>query len=441
MPEDARRIEAEDRECAIGVPRPTIEAVLQCRDGQRAVEVVSRWIMAGDQPVGVHGIGRDIQARKDREAAAQRFQEQLHQAEKLRALGEMAAGVAHNFNNLLTGVMGYAELMKMRNDVPEPVRANASKIVAAAQRCSAIVRRIQTFGKPIDISQTRLIDLNAVIRDTVDLTRPRWKAAPEREGQKVEISLKLSDIPQVRSTASAWEEILSNLIFNAVDAMPGGGTIAISTRAEAEQVVVVVADTGTGMDEAVRNRVFEPFFSTKGPERGAGLGLSTVWGLMQSLGGQIELDSAPGKGTRFTLRMPIAQGENPVEVPKPGQTRGLRILVIDDDPDVRGFLPDLLRTHRVDTAASGSEGLTQLQEAPYDVVMTDWTMAGLSGIDIAERVKTLSPKTVTLLMTGWETANSAVEGHKAIDLVVAKPFDADELNRALAQAQQMIQSA
>lgn len=439
IPEDAQRLEAEDRRCTPGDPRPVVEVVLLCHNGQRAIEVVSRWMMAGDQPMGIHGIGRDIQARKDREAAAQRFREQLHQAEKLRALGEMAAGVAHNFNNLLTGVMGYAELMKMRNDVPDPVRANASKIVAAAQRCSAIVRRIQTFGKPIDISQTRLIDLNAVIRDTVDLARPRWKAAPEREGRKVEIALKLSDIPQVRSTASAWEEILSNLIFNAVDAMPGGGTISISTRTEAEQVVVVVADTGTGMDEDVRNRAFEPFFSTKGPERGTGLGLSTVWGLMQSLGGQIELDSAPGQGTRFTLRMPAAEGENPVDIRQPEQTRGLRILVIDDDPDVRGFLPDLLRTHHVDTATNGNEGLIQLQQTPYDAVMTDWTMAGLSGIEIAERVKMLSPKTVTILMTGWETANSAVEGHKAIDLIVAKPFDADELNRILTRAQQMIQ--
>ena len=433
-PEDARRLEAADRLCTPGLPRQVVEVTLPCHDGQRTFEVMSRWIMSGEQPIGVHGIGRDIQARKEREAATQRFREQLQQAEKLRALGEMSAGVAHNFNNLLTGVLGYAELMKMRDDIPEPVRLNAEKIALAAQRCSAIVRRIQTFGRPIDMSQTKLIDLNAVIRDTIDLTRPRWKASSEKEGRKVEMMQKLGDIPKVRSTASAWEEILSNLIFNAVDAMPKGGQVTIATATETDFVVLCVADTGTGMDAETRSRAFEPFYSTKGPERGTGLGLSTVWGLMQSMGGKIDIETTPGVGTQFILRIPVAEGENQADQKASVLVSGLCILAIDDDPDVREFLPGLLKVHQVDTADSGQAGLMQLAQKKYDVVMTDWAMpGGVSGIEIVEQVKKLSPQTMTILMTGWEIEKSILENQTAIDIVIAKPFVAEELNRALSK--------
>jgi len=305
LPEDAKRIQFEERLIISGMPRPTMEFTLQCKDKNRHMEVVSRWILsANSKPIGVHGIGRDVQERRERETAEQNFRDKLHEAEKLRVLGEMAAGVAHNFNNQLTSVLGYAELMTLNNQLPENVRNNAVKIFESGKRCSDIVRRIQTFGRPIDLTDRVPMDLNETIQGTVDITSPRWKSRPEREGITINIETNLEPLPFVRSTASAWEEVLSNLIFNAVDAMPLGGTITISTSGTEEVVILRVSDNGTGMDAETKARVFEPFFSTKDSDRGTGLGLSTVWALVQNLGGRVELESELGEGTEFTIYIP-----------------------------------------------------------------------------------------------------------------------------------------
>ena len=436
-PEDAQRLRETDRLHPPGTPRPVVEVGIVGKEGKRAgLEVVSRWIMEGGKPVGLHGIGRDVTERKEREAAMNRFREQLHEAEKLRALGEMAAGIAHNFNNLLTGVVGYAELMKLSGDIPDHVLENAKKIVESGQRCSAIVRRIQTFGRPTDVTQVEPVDLNRVIRDTVEITRPKWKSAPEREGRTVRIALELGDIPSIQSSGSAWEEILSNLIFNAVDAMPEGGTLTLGTRQEEGQIVVTVSDTGTGMDEETRRRVFEPFFTTKDPDRGTGLGLSTVWGLVQGQGGQVDIESAPGEGTTFTTRVPAAPAsEGDAEEEGGVETlSGLRILAIDDDLSVREFLPRLLPGHEVDTAADGMEGLEKFHQGHYDLVVCDWVMTGMSGLEVAEQIKQRAPQTAVVLMTGWEFKGTAVDQSSAIDLIFPKPFDAEKLNRALSEA-------
>jgi CheY-like chemotaxis protein len=308
--------------------------------------------------------------------------------------------------------------------------------VDSARRCSAIVRRIQTFGRPIDPTQTERVDLNQVIRDTVDITHPKWRTAPGREGRVVQIDLDLGDILPIQSIGSAWEEIFSNLIFNAVDAMPEGGTIALATRQEGGQVLVDASDTGTGMDEETQRRVFEPFFTTKTPDRGTGLGLSTVWGLVQGQGGRIAIESAPGEGTTFHIRVPVAPAAAVAGVEDEGfeAVTGLRILVVDDEAAVRDFLPKLLEGHEVDVAASGGEGMEKFLKKRHDLVISDWVMAGMSGLDMAERIKQLAPRTVVVLMTGWEFKGSAIEKSSAIDLVVSKPFDREKLQRALQQA-------
>ncbi|MDP7448055.1 MAG: histidine kinase dimerization/phospho-acceptor domain-containing protein, partial [Candidatus Latescibacteria bacterium] len=219
-------------------------------------EVVSRWIVEAGAPVGIHAIGRDITQRREREQATIRFREQLAQAEKLRALGEMAAGVAHNFNNLLTVVVGNAELISLHEDVPEPIRQDTLRILESARRCSAIVRRIQTFGRPIDMADVDHVDLCQVVTDIVDITSPKWRTEPQLSGRHVEVELDLQPVPPILSQGSAWEEILSNLIFNAVDAMPEGGTISLSTRldGDGDTASIRVADTGTGMDEETHLR-------------------------------------------------------------------------------------------------------------------------------------------------------------------------------------------
>ena len=438
LPEDAERIRFEEKSIAGGISRPTVEFSLLRGNEPRQIEVVSRWILSSDQqPVGVHGIGRDVHERNERDAAERHFREQLHQAKKLRVLGEMAAGVAHNFNNLLTGVLGYAELMTLNPELSEQVRGNATRILVSGKRCSEIVRRIQTFGRPIDLTEIVPMDLNHTIEETIDITRPRWKSRPEREGIKIQIDTRLSPLPFVRSTASAWEEVISNLIVNSVDAMPLGGTITITTAGQEGQVILKVRDSGTGMDEETKARVFEPFFSTKESDRGTGLGLSTVWALVQNLGGRIELESQLGEGTEFTIYIPTTQDSAPVESEADLPIGRLHILVIDEDSAVRDFLPPLLKAHHVDTEAGGRAALRKIETTDYDVVISDWTMSGMSGLDVVRHVKQMKPHIFTILMTGWEIKNSIIEDHLDIDLTISKPFTQSSLNKALAKADEI----
>jgi PAS domain S-box-containing protein len=435
-PEDVARVRGEDLRWPPPGPRPAQEVRIVHKDGARTtLEIATRWMVEGGHAVGMHGIGRDITARRVREEAAQRFREQVHESEKLRALGQMAAGVAHNFNNLLGGVIGYAQLMESRPRTPDEYQRFARKIVESAEQCAAVVKRIQTFGRPIDTERRESVDLRRVVRDTMELTKPKWKAGPEREGRTVQVKLALAELPPISSTGAAWEEILSNLVFNAVDAMPAGGTLTIATRREGEEGVLCVSDTGMGMDAGTQRRIFEPFFTTKGPELGTGLGLSTVWGLVQSQGGLIQVQSHPGQGTTFTIRMPLSRAPSaPAPEQPPEASPALRILVIDDEPATRDVLPQMLAGHTVETAGGGAEGLERFRERPHDVVISDWSMPGLSGLDVAAEVKRRSASTVTVLMTGWEVRGTPAAADPHVDLLLAKPIVMRELDRIVAEA-------
>ncbi len=435
-PEDAGRIRSEDLRSPPPGARPAQEAQVVHKDGTRTtLEIASRWMVEGGRAVGVHGIGRDITDRRARERAAQRFHEQVHESEKLRALGGMAAGVAHNFNNLLGGVIGYAQLMESRPRTPEDYQRFARKIVESAEQCAAVVKRIQTFGRPIDTQRRESVDLRRVVRETLDLTRPKWKAGPEREGRTVHVDMRLDEVPAISSTGAVWEEILSNLIFNAVDAMPAGGALTIATSRDGDDAVLTVGDTGMGMDADTQRRMFEPFFTTKGPELGTGLGLSTVWGLVQSQGGRIEVRSAPGEGTTFTIRVPHGRPPAaPAEEHRSEASAELRILVIDDEPATRDVLPQMLAGHNVETAGGGAEGLERFRARPHDLVISDWSMPGLSGLEVAAEVKRRSATTVMILMTGWEVRGTPAASSPHVDLLLAKPIVMRELDRIVAEA-------
>ena len=442
-PADAGRVREQVELARPGERRSVVETNFVRADrSQSTFELVSRWIVQAGETTGVHAIGRDITERRDREQATMRFREQLHQAEKLRALGEMAAGVAHNFNNLLTVVLGNAELIGMHDDLPETLKHDANRILESARRCSAIVRRIQTFGRPIDAQKTELVNLSDVVRDTVDLTRPKWKNQSEQAGLSVRVEMDLEQVPPIRSQGAAWEEILSNLIFNAVDAMPEGGVITVQTRQDDEQVVLSVSDDGIGMDEETRRRVFEPFFTTKGLEQGTGLGLSTIWGLVQIMGGRVEVASRPGEGARFDIRVPIASVREETESVRAngGNGRALRILIIDDEPRVLELLPPLLHSHRVETTDRSAEGLERVRRETFDVVVSDWVMAEVSGLEIAQQVKASSPRTVVVLMTGWEYKSADADPKSVVDLVLAKPFDREDVERVMGEAIQLWES-
>ena len=435
-PEDVERVRNEDLRWPPPAARPPQEAQVVHKDGTRTMlEIATRWMIEGGRAVGVHGIGRDITDRRSRERAAQRFREQVHESEKLRALGEMAAGVAHNFNNLLGGVIGYAQLMESKPRTPEEYHRFARKIVESAEQCAAVVKRIQTFGRPIDTQRRESVDLRRVVRETMDLTRPKWKAGPEREGRTIRVELELGEVPTISSTGAVWEEILSNLVFNAVDAMPAGGALTIATSREGDEAVLTVSDTGMGMDAETQRRMFEPFFTTKGPELGTGLGLSTVWGLVQSQGGRIVVRSTPGEGTAFTIRVPLGRAPAaPAEEPHSEASTELRILVIDDESATRDVLPQMLVGHSVETAGGGAEGLERFRARPHDLVISDWSMPGLSGLDVAAEVKRRSAATVMVLMTGWDVRGTPAASSPHVDLLLAKPIVMRELDRIVAEA-------
>jgi PAS domain S-box-containing protein len=253
---------------------------------------------ADDKVVGVSAIIKDVTQDK-------KLREQLMQSEKLSALGEMAAGVAHNFKNILGMILGYAEHLLEAPGTQEEVEEGLMIIEKAARDATQVVQRIQTYARSSsnadDLEPT---DLRQLVKETVDVTRPIWKEQAQQRGNVIDVNLEFDDIPLVRSRAAEIREVVTNLIINAVDAMGHDGSLTLSTYAEGAYACIRVTDTGPGMTEAVQRRVFDPFFTTKG-NKGTGLGLSVSHTQVKSHGGDIQLESELGVGTSFTIKLPI----------------------------------------------------------------------------------------------------------------------------------------
>jgi signal transduction histidine kinase len=359
-------------------------------------------------------------------------------AERLRALGQMASGVVHDFNNLITPILGYINLALDDPSLPPRAQADLEQARRGVQSAAQVIARLREFYRSRDEGALCWpVDLNQVVQQTLDLTRPRWKDIPQQRGVAIEVVTELALLPRLPGEASELRELLTNLIFNAVDAMPQGGALTMRTAVEGEWAILQVSDTGIGMNQNVQAHLFEPFFTTKG-EGGTGLGLAIVYGIVQRHWGRIEVASAPGQGSTFTVHLPL-QGEmvpsQPAEVALPSLP-SLSVLYIDDDEAVREVVRRMLRTfeHRVTPAASGAEGLAMLEAGGFDVVITDLGMPGMSGTEVAWRVKAQAPWLPVILLTGW--GEMAVEGsavRTSVDATVGKPVTAEALQRALAQ--------
>lgn len=366
-------------------------------------------------------------------------QDALVGSEKLRALGELAGGVAHNINNLLTAVLGYAELIRQHPDHRDNVLRYAGIIERAGMDGAEIVRRVQQFAQQETVAETRQVDLGAVVREAVDLTRPYWNAQMELRG--VDFSVKLSveeDIP-VSGTASELREVAVNLLRNAADAMPGGGEIFISCRRSDGEAVLEVADTGNGMDEAIRKRVFEPFFTTKGPALGLGLGLSMAWGIVTRHGGAIQVDSIPGAGSTFRVTLGLAGGQssdNTIMELEPNLT-GVRVLLVDDEPLVLDSLSRLLEHCGmvVHAVGCGEDALTWLagNASSCDIVLTDHGMPDMTGLQLLNAVCDLYPMVRRALISGWGAYSPSEAELGPAELVLNKPITRDALVRKLAE--------
>lgn len=253
-----------------------------------------------DELVGLSAIIKDVTEEK-------RLRERLLQSEKLRALGEMAAGIAHNFNNALTAILGQTQLLAHHPADVEAVQKGVVIIEKAAEDSVRTVQRIQKFARGATTSEFTLTDLNQVVKEALEATQPIWKDQARREGRPVEVVMELGTISPVHGRSSELREVLVNMILNAVGAMPEGGRLTLCTRQGEGSVCVEVSDTGTGMTDGVRRRIFDPFFTTKGA-KGTGLGLSVSYMLIKSHNGDIEVRSKPGRGTTFSIKLPSKSG-------------------------------------------------------------------------------------------------------------------------------------
>jgi CheY-like chemotaxis protein/anti-sigma regulatory factor (Ser/Thr protein kinase) len=323
----------------------------------------------------------------------------------------------------------------------EKIEDGLQLIIKTAKDGAKTVKRIQDFARQRKDHDFQPVSVDQLMLDVREITRPRWKSRAESEGVHISLELQLgSDEARVMGDESELREVLVNMVFNAVDAMPEGGTITLSTRESGAGVEISVSDTGVGMTEEVRSRVFDPFFTTKG-KAGMGLGMAVSYGIIRRHEGAVEVESQPGRGTTFRIRFPAASCplKPPVSVERehpalalvsPPQTEGTRILVVDDEEHVRVLLKDILESegHRVSLATGGREALELLGASVFDAVFTDLGMQGMSGWELARAVRERDEAMPLAVITGWGEAVSSGERSAArADWVVTKPFDAAQI--------------
>jgi PAS domain S-box-containing protein len=373
-------------------------------------------------------------------------QQTVMQQERLRALGQIASGIAHDINNALSPAALYTQSMLTHEaGLSERAREHLGVIQRAIDDVARTVQRMRAFYLPRGLELTLTpVDLNQILVQVIDLTRARWSNMPQERGVVVHVESELApDLPKVLGAENEVRDALTNLVLNAVDALPEGGTITLRTRLDsrADEVIVEVQDTGVGMSETTRSRCIEPFFTTKG-ERGTGLGLPMVFGMAQRHGGELEIDSELGHGTTMRLRFPRAPtGVTIRDRERAAPARPLRLLMIDDDPLLLRSLREALELdgHEVVTAEGGQSGIDTFAAAVtsggrFDAVITDLGMPYVDGRKVATRIRHLSAEVPIIMLTGWGHRLSATDDKPDhVDRVLSKPPKMAELRGALAE--------
>ncbi|MBI4594041.1 MAG: response regulator, partial [Candidatus Rokubacteria bacterium] len=324
-----------------------------------------------------------------------------------------------------------------RTDDADEVTRNLEIAERGLLDAGEVVRRMSAFSRAQGMAEWLPVDLNELAREVIELTRPRWQAEAQIRGVTIDARLEPGRIPKAAGDAAALREVLMNLIFNAVDALPAGGSIVVRTWSDGEALFCAVADTGTGMAPAVRKRALEPFFTTKGL-KATGLGLSVSYGIVRRHGGELTIDSAEGRGTTVTFRLlptgPVPAPSAPAAAPAAPAAK-LRILLIDDDAEVRSVIAEMLamEKHAVISAAGGLQGLAWLDgDEPVDLVLTDLGMPGMTGWDVARAVKARRPAVQVGIITGWgEEQRARFQAEGVADFIVQKPITRAGLVRAV----------
>ncbi len=417
-------------QCTLGGEERQFEVRTICTDGRvRCMDAHTSPLWRDGSITGVMVFMSDITEKKLAQARAAR-------SDKLRALGELAAGVAHNLNNSLTVIQGRAQLLLMRSTADEGSRKSLGVITQAVGDCSQTLRRLLDFSRRESTRHPVPVDLSELITSSVEIARPKWQATSTERTGSIEVRLDAPTPVFTLGDSAELREVALNLIFNAVDAMSEGGTIEAGTRVEGKTARFWISDTGAGMPAEVVARIFEPFYTTKG-ERGTGLGLSASHGIIENHGGDINVISEPGKGTRFEIILPLHESSAPVVAVPAAQTNGTRsarVLVVEDEEKVRVLLNDAFRAegHDVTEATTGAEALKQLDKGEFDLMVCDLGLPELSGLHVARWVKEFRPDMPVIIATGFAEMIAEEDYKRArIDDVIRKPYAlADVLQRA-----------
>lgn len=371
-------------------------------------------------------------------------QKQILFEEKMRSLGQMTSGICHDINNSLTPIMGYIDLLKADNSIDEKYSATFNRIIKSTNDIAKTINRLREFYRK-DISNNELgkIDLKNLILETIELSKHRWKDMPNMSGATIVVDTVFpQELPDIEGTESEIREALTNLILNACDAMPDGGTITISIFIDGSKISVEVKDDGIGMDEITLQRCLDPFFTTKG-SKGTGLGLSMVFGIMERHKGEIKISSSPGKGTSVTLIFPAKHKSLEKYVPEPSQEirvpEKLKILTVEDDPVISDMLCLMLAKKGFSAVAvsNGKSALEKYIEAierneVFDLIITDLGMGEMDGISFSKAIKKINPKTPIILLTGFGSLLQ-LEDQSTIDYLLNKPILSSELIKVISK--------
>jgi len=372
-------------------------------------------------------------------ADLKKAQDAMVKAEKYRAISELSAGVAHDFNNALSIILGRAQFLKSVTQ-EKAVLKGLESIENASRDAASTVKRMQQFSRTVSQKPFSRVDVNEMVRQVLETIEPRRKELAEVGDVQLDAVRKLQKVKPISGDTSELREALTNVVFNAMEAMPRGGKLTVRTGTRRDNVFIEVKDTGVGMPPEVQKKVLQPFFTTKAD--GMGLGLSLVYGTVKRHNGQIEINSEPDKGTAVTLLFPIDLSANEVrETPEPYLTRKGTILIVDDNPEVIQTLRQVLESasHEVMAVTEGEEGIKKYRESKFDIVITDIGMPGISGLEVSRTIKAHDPAAKVLLITAWgvQLDQKQIEESGA-SLVIQKPF---EKARILSAIEELLLSA
>ncbi|HJQ69878.1 MAG TPA: GAF domain-containing protein [Blastocatellia bacterium] len=426
---DDKRVAVERFNRALAGQAQTFEMHAVRKNGERRLLLVTYTPIYDEGRVtSVLSIARDV--TEERLAS-----ERAAQADKLRALGQLASGVAHNFNNILAAVLGHAQLVK--RDCRDDRTAQRIEIIERAALDGAqTVKRIQSFGLQQNGEVYESVDLNQIIQDSTNLTRARWRDDAQARGLSYDVEVELEPVPLVVGAASELREVFVNIILNALDAMPQGGRLKITTERAGAVVRTSFTDSGVGMSREVCDHIFEPFFTTKGVT-GMGLGLAVSYSIIERHGGRIEAHSNPGRGSTFTVTLPVAgPARKTARKDLSAVVDSASILVVDDDERVRTALAGMLSSagHRAEQAASGPQALEKMKSDRFDLVFTDLSMPEMDGWAVASEIRRNWPEVKIVLITGYALGPETVKHRRSlVNEVIFKPIRFDDISATLSQ--------